>query len=85
MFAHIQLLQEQGILLQRPYADFLRDNIHELRVRFSQTQYRVLYFFFSRDQIVLTHGFQKESQKVSETEIDRAIRYRSDWLTRNAF
>jgi len=82
VLAAIDLLEEEGPNLHRPYADFLKDGIHELRVRISRIRYRILYSFCNRTDIVLTHGFKKRVNKVSGTEIRRAIRYKEDWLRR---
>lgn len=41
-------LEELGHELRRPEADYLRDDIHELRVRFQSVNYRMLYFFRGR-------------------------------------
>ncbi|MDD5219816.1 MAG: type II toxin-antitoxin system RelE/ParE family toxin [Candidatus Bipolaricaulis sp.] len=82
VLATIALLEEKGPELCRPYADFLKDGIHELRVRVSTVRYRVFYFFCHRQDIVLTHGFKKKVKRVPETEIRRAGRYRDDWLRR---
>ena len=81
--AAIDLLEEEGPDLHRPYADTLKDGIHELRVRVSRLRYRVFYFFCNRQDIVLTHGFKKKVSRVPEREIKRACRYREDWLGRN--
>ena len=83
VLAAIDLLEEEGPNLHRPYADTLKDGIHELRVRISNLRYRVFYFFCDRYDIVLTHGFKKKVGKVPETEIKRACRYREDWLGRD--
>jgi phage-related protein len=70
-----------GYDLHRPYADSLRDGIHELRVRFTRVNYRMLYFFHGNSAVVLTHGFTKEKQ-VPEPEIEKAMeskrRFQSD-------
>jgi phage-related protein len=80
--AAIDLLEEEGAELRRPYADYLRDGIYELRVRVSTTRYRVLYFFCDRMDIVLAHAIVKESARVPKAEIDRAIRCMEDWIGR---
>lgn len=82
VLAAIDLLEEEGSNLHRPYADLLKNGIHELRVCISRIRYRILYFFCNRTDIVLTHGFKKQAKKVPETEIKRAIRYKEDWLRR---
>lgn len=82
VLAAIDLLEEEGSGLRRPYTDFLKDGIYELRVRVSRVRYRVLYFFSSRTDIVLTHSFRKKSKSVPKNEIARAARYRKDWMRR---
>jgi DNA-binding XRE family transcriptional regulator/mRNA-degrading endonuclease RelE of RelBE toxin-antitoxin system len=41
----IELLEEEGPDLPRPYADVLRDKVRELRVKSGPAHYRLLYFF----------------------------------------
>jgi hypothetical protein len=78
ILAWIQLLQEKGPLLRRPYADLLRDKIYELRPIHSGYQHRILYFFDGKT-IVLTHGFLKKADEVDPAEIELARRYREEW------
>lgn len=82
LLSFISLLQEYGPNLPRPYADLLKDGIHELRVKLSGGQVRFLYFFCYRDIIVLTHVFKKTTDKVPETEIRKAKKYRENFLKR---
>ncbi len=76
----IGLLKEHGISLHRPFADILEDGIHELRMKLSGEQTRILYFFCYRDYIILTHDFVKTTDKVPKKEIVRAKEYRNDFL-----
>lgn len=76
----LDLLEAHGPDLKRPYADLLRDGIRELRVRAGTGQYRALYFFFTGRRIVITHGIVKKAADVPPAEIERAIRYRNDFL-----
>ena len=69
---YMRLLATSGHELRRPAADILRDGIYELRPSYGSVQYRILYFFHGRDIVVLSHGITK-SQKVPDTEIERAI------------
>ncbi|MGH7275108.1 MAG: type II toxin-antitoxin system RelE/ParE family toxin [Nitrospiria bacterium] len=77
----LELLEEKGPDLPRPYADVLHGKIHELRVSFSHYECRLLYFIHGKT-IVITNGFLKKTQKVSMDAIDRAERCRTDWLSR---
>ncbi len=79
----IDLMAEYGYRLKRPHADYLRDDIYELRTKTRSGNIRLLYFFFLREKIVLTHGFPKKAGKVSDAEIDKAIEYRKDYYQRN--
>jgi phage-related protein len=76
------LLKEHGHDLRRPKADFLRNGIHELRVKFSFENYRLLYFFHGGDTAVVTHGITKHTDQVSPEDIDKALQlkkiYESD-------
>lgn len=67
----VERLGELGHELRRPEAEFLRDAIHELRVRHGNVHYRILYFFHE-GRAVLSHGCTKEDV-VPPVEIDRAI------------
>ena len=82
IFAFLDLLREQGPVLPRPYADILTDGIHELRIKLSGDQVRILYFFTYKEFIILTHAFRKNSQKVPKSEISKAINIREDFLKR---
>ena len=66
-------LEQMGHELRRPEADYLRDDIHELRVRFQRVNYRMLYFFHGRIAAVVSHGIVKE-KAVPPKEIDLAVK-----------
>ncbi len=68
----VSLLEERGPDLPRPYADVLIDGIHELRVKLSGDQVRILYFFCYKEFIVLIHAFTKRTDAVPPSEIKRA-------------
>ena len=68
----IERLAELGHELRRPEADYLRDDIYELRVRLQSINYRILYFFRGQEAVVISHGLVKE-RAVPRKEIDEAI------------
>ena len=78
----IKILQEKGNRLREPYSKYLDDGIFELRGRVGSDISRVLYFFYYNKKIILTNGFIKKTQKTPKTEIDKAKKYRSDYLER---
>ena len=80
--AFIGLLEDRGPNLPRPYADLLEDGIHELRIKLTGTQVRILYFFCYQTIIVLTNAFDKYSDKVDNAEIELSKKSRIDFLER---
>ena len=78
----LTLLEEMGPTLPRPYADLLKDGIHELRLTLSGDQVRMLYFFCFRKFIVFYTAFVKNTDRVPETFIQRVRHYRDGFLER---
>ena len=78
----LKILSYEGPNLKRPYADVLSHGIRELRVFFGSNQYRGLYFFFHKDFIIFTHGFMKKTDAVPASEIELALRYKTDFEMR---
>ena len=75
----IERLKELGHELRRPEADYLRDGIYELRVRYQSVNYRMLYFFHDKVAAVLSHGLQKE-KAVPPKEIDLAVKRKERFI-----
>ena len=82
MISTISILQDNGPELRKPYSEHLNDGIFELRARVGTNISRVLYFFYVGKNIILTNGFVKKTQKTPQEEIEKAKRYRADYLER---
>ena len=82
IMSFIELLEDRGPNLPRPYADLLEDGIHELRIKISGNQTRILYFFCYKNFIILTHAFLKNTKKVPKSEIQKAKKFRDDFIKR---
>ena len=82
-FRDMALLEEKGKELRLPYSRHLDDGIFELRTIQGSNIVRNLYFFFVGNKIIITHGFRKKTQKTPPEEIERAKKYRKDYLERN--
>jgi phage-related protein len=78
----LSILEMKGPILMRPYADLLKDGIHELRVKITGKQVRILYFFCFKEYIILTNHFIKKTDKVPEKEIIKSKKNRDDFLKR---
>jgi DNA-binding Xre family transcriptional regulator/phage-related protein len=72
----LELLEESGPTLPRPYADILQEGIHELRIKLSGEQVRLLYFFCFETFIVLYLALKKHGSAVPEHAILETVRYR---------
>lgn len=82
MLRTIKLLQMNGNKLREPESKELEDGIMELRAKVGNDISRVLYFFVVGRKAILTNGFIKKTQKTPKAEIERAKRYRADYLSR---
>lgn len=83
MLRTIDLLAVNGCDLREPYSKPLRDGVFELRAIVGSNISRVLYFFLSGGRAVLTNGFVKKTAKTPAAQIDLALRYKADYLTRS--
>jgi phage-related protein len=73
------LLSAFGQNLKRPHVAYLRDGIWELRVKTRNGQFRLFHFYFDNQTIVFTHGYQKKTDKVADSEIKKALEFRKDF------
>lgn len=82
MLDTIVLLRDNGNELREPYSKHLSDGIFELRAKTGTDISRVLYFFLVGRRVILTNGFIKKTQKTPPAEIEKARKYRKDYLKR---
>ena len=82
MLRTISLLAGNGPDLREPCSKPLGDGIFELRAKVGSDISRVLYFFIVGRRVILTNGFIKKTQKTPPAELERAKRYRADYLGR---
>ena len=82
MLRTIEMLQINGYELREPYSKYVCDGILELRVKVGSDISRAMYFFVTGNKAILTNGFVKKTSKTPKEEIERAKRYRADYLSR---
>jgi hypothetical protein len=58
--AKIKRLEDRGHELGRPEADYLEDDIYELRTKKGHVNYCILYFFHGQNVALLCHALTKE-------------------------
>lgn len=74
----VERLEEKGYDLKRPHCDLLEQEIYELRARYQNVHYRILYTFVGRNIVLLSHGCTKE-KRVPKRELNRAVRNRDNY------
>lgn len=82
----IDLLKKYGLFLGMPYMKSIQGSrykgICEMRVQQGNDISRIFYFLPIGNAFVLLHGFIKKSQKTPVKELERALRYKEDYLRR---
>ena len=76
------ILQEKGNLLREPHSKYLEDGIFEPRGKVGKDITRILYFFYYGRKIIVTNGFVKKTQKTPKDEIEKARKYRKEYMER---
>lgn len=57
--------------------------LFEIRVEWQSNIYRFPCFFQKNKIVILTHGFQKKTQKTPNKEIQKAKKYMNEYVGRN--
>ena len=70
--------------IQRVPEDYLKhmegtDGLYEIRVQQGSDIFRIFCFFDEGKLVVLANGFHKKTQKTPKTEIEKAIKIKSDY------
>jgi len=77
----LDLLEEFGIKLGMPYAKHVEGDLRELRIRAGSSQYRIIYFLYTRGVFILLHGFTKKSGPIPQQDLRAARERRAEFLT----
>jgi phage-related protein len=76
----IELLRQRGWQMKYPDTEKVGDKIYALRVEYENNEYRLFYFFYSRDTIMFVHHVHKKSKKLRREDIDKAEKIRKEYL-----
>ena len=82
LFMALEFLEERGPMLREPFSKPLGEGIFEIRAKQGSDISRVLYFFVVGKKVILTNGFVKKTQKTPSREIEKAKKYRAEYLNR---
>lgn len=78
----IELLKISGNLLHEPYSKSLSHGLFELRTKQGSNISRIIYFFVVGNKIILTNGFIKKTNKTPKEELNKALKYKDDYINR---
>lgn len=78
IYRYLIYLEEFGTNIGNPIVKHLDEGIWELR----PSKYRIFFFYWKDNTFVLLNYYLKKSQKTPPSELERAKRYRRDWLNR---
>jgi phage-related protein len=73
IFDWISRLEELGPNAIRPLVEYLGDDIYELRIKLSDTESRILYFFIFKKCLILADAWNKKKEATSRTEYKKHI------------
>ena len=79
---YLNLLQDRGPTLPRPYADLLYDGIHEIRIKLNGRNVRFLYFFCYETYIILYSAFCKNTDRVPDKYVREISSFRDRFVRR---
>lgn len=82
VFRSIELLQEFGPFLREPHSKKVRRHkiLFELKVIQGSNICRLFYFHFTENVYVITSGYMKKENRLSESEIEKAISIKKKYL-----
>ena len=61
------------------FVKYIKCGIYELRTEYDGNIFRVFFIFDEGNVVILFNGFQKKTQKTPESEIEKAIRIKSEY------
>lgn len=82
VLAVFKLIETQEIVPAQYFKKLRGHELWECRVGLAGRSYRFMGFWDKGAVILLTHGFEKKSQKTPDREIKRALDYKADWQRR---
>ena len=83
VLAVFKLVENLDIVPIKFFKKLTGTKLYEFRVEWKSNIYRFPCFFYKNHVVILTHGFQKKKMKTPTKELEKARKYRDDFLRRN--
>lgn len=71
-----------GNKARMPLSRYVEDGILELRTEQNSNYSRIFYFFVFGNKIILTNGYVKKTNKLDKEELNKAKKYRDEYMNR---
>jgi len=65
--------------VSKKFVKYIREEIYEIRIMYDGNIYRIFFIFDEGRLVVLFNGFQKKTQEIPESEIQKAIRIKKEY------
>jgi phage-related protein len=78
----LKLLKDNGRDLKELHVKYMKNELYVLRIKAGSGIFRIFYFFFSNEDIILTSGFIKKTKNPPKKEFDKSPEYRDGHLRR---
>lgn len=78
----INLILESDMVSSHFFKKLKSEDIWEIRIKLGSNIYRLLGFIYKNVLVILTNGFVKKTDKTPKNEIERAKKYKKDFLER---
>ncbi|MDD4140523.1 MAG: type II toxin-antitoxin system RelE/ParE family toxin [Eubacteriales bacterium] len=86
-YSDILLLKKLGANIREPFSTAIKGErykgLYELRIKFSSDISRIFYFLYNKNNIILLHGYLKKTNKTPKRELEKALRYKINYESRN--
>ena len=76
---YILSLLETSDRMPLKFMRYIREAVYELRMEYNGNIYRIFFIFDEDKVVVLFNGFQKKTQKTPQSEIDKALKIKSEY------
>ncbi len=76
---YILLLLETEDRLPVKFIKSICDGLYEIRIDYKSNIYRIFFIFDDGQIVVLFNGFQKKTQKTPKSEIEKALKIKSEY------
>ncbi|MCM1489278.1 MAG: type II toxin-antitoxin system RelE/ParE family toxin [Muribaculum sp.] len=74
----LRYIQQSDRWNQR-FVKYIKDGLFEMRIEYQSNIYRVFFILDGNNIVVLFNGFQKKTQKTPQSEIQKALKIKSEY------